>query len=255
MPLPPSPPARGVTAADLLLPTPDSPLRGLTVLVVEDSRFAAEALRLVCRRTGARLRRADTLQAARRHLRAYRPDIVLVDLGLPDGRGEGLIAQLAAMAPRPVILATSGDPAAGPAACAAGATAFLDKPMAGVAGFLSAVLPHLPDRARLAGLCAPAAGPLAPDPLALRDDLAHAARLLDRAAPDTGFDRAGSGHAGADLAGADHAAGFVQGVARSAGDPALEAAAHAARRDPARLPALRRAVRHRLALCPPDLAP
>ena len=68
-------------------PTAERPLLGLTVLVVEDSRFACEAMRLLCLRSGARIRRADSLKSARRHLSVYRPSIVVVDLGLPDDFG------------------------------------------------------------------------------------------------------------------------------------------------------------------------
>ena len=83
------------------------PLRGVTVLAVEDSRFSSEALRLICRRLGARLRRTDSLQMAAAHLRLYRPDVVIVDLGLPDGSGLDLIAEIAAGRPRlPALLAT-----------------------------------------------------------------------------------------------------------------------------------------------------
>ena len=35
------------------------PMIGLTILVVEDSRFACEALRIFCLRSGARIRRSD----------------------------------------------------------------------------------------------------------------------------------------------------------------------------------------------------
>ena len=85
------------------------PLQGVTILAVEDSRFACEALRLIARRAGARLRRAETMAAARDHLRVYRPDVVLIDLGLPDGRGEALIRDLAQGPRRPsVVMGTSG---------------------------------------------------------------------------------------------------------------------------------------------------
>lgn len=194
-------------------PTAEHPLAGLTVLVVEDSRYACEAMRLLCQHSGARLRRADSLAAAARHLRVYRPDVLIVDLGLPDGPGEALIADLVQHSARPaVILGTSGDPLLAPAALAAGADGFLDKPLPGLAGFQAALLAYLPEQARLVGpVEEPREEPsLAPDPIALRDDLALAEDIL-ASGPD--------GPAG------DYVSRFLSGLARSAHDRQLEHAA------------------------------
>lgn len=199
---------------------PRLPLSGITILAVEDSRFACDLLRLMCQRLGARLRRAETIRAARAHLKVYRPDVALIDLGLPDGRGEALIRDLALTGAPPVVLGTSGDPDGRRAALAAGASGFLAKPIASVAAFRDLLLDHLPDRAARRG--AAVAGddtPVHPDPLALHDDLAHAAALID-GTPDADQRR--------------YLSGFLAGIGRSAEDPALEAAARAAG-DPAGL--------------------
>ena len=61
-------------------PTADRPLLGSIILVVEDSRHACEIMRLICQRSGARIRRAESLASAERHLRSYRPRIAVIDL-------------------------------------------------------------------------------------------------------------------------------------------------------------------------------
>ena len=191
-------------------PTRDRPLAGLTILLVEDSRFASEAVRLLCLRSGARLRRADCVAAAGRHLAAYRPDVAIVDLGLPDGSGAALIADLAAQEAPPVLLGLSGgDPAESAAqARRAGARGFLAKPVASLASFQQAVLALLPAERRPSGLGSLPADRVAPDRLALAEDYARAESLL---ADDPGF-----------------AAGFVAALARDADDMDLLAAALAA---------------------------
>lgn len=192
----------------------DRPLCGITILLVEDSRFASEAVRLLCLRSGARIRRADCLRTAERHLATYRPTVALIDLGLPDGSGLGLIERLHAAQPRlPAILATSGDEALEPAARAAGADGFLAKPCTGLAAFQSAVLSALRLEAGAARAVAPG-DRVAPDVLAYRDDLAGVSELL--------CDSAGT----STLA---YAAQFLAGVARSADDPPLAEAAGALR--------------------------
>lgn len=192
-------------------PTAERPLLGLTVLVVEDSRFACEALRLLCLRSGARIRRADTLAAAHRHLKVYRPNVVLVDLGLPDGSGAELISELARAQPRvAALIGMSGDPDAGRQALAAGADAFLEKPIAGLARFQSLILSLLPPEAQPAGPRALHDETIQPDPLALQDDLAHVADILTTKTDDNVL---------------DYIAQFLGSLARSAGDAPLAKAA------------------------------
>lgn len=191
--------------------TASRPLAGMTVLVVEDSRFASEAVRLLCLKSGARIRRADSLRSARRHLNVYLPSVVIVDLGLPDGSGIELIRDLAGAHQRiPVILATSGDDLQFVAAVDAGADGLLAKPIESLAVFQAAVLGNLPEDQRPDGLRLVSNEMVEPDPIAFRDDLAHIADVL------TGSD---------DDKTLDYVTQFLTGVARSAHDDALEAAA------------------------------
>lgn len=160
-------------------PTANRPLLGQTVLVVEDSRFACDAIRLLCLKSGARIRRADCLVNARRHLQVYRPGVVLIDMGLPDGSGEDLIRELANATPRvDVILATSGDPDLAGRALAAGADGFISKPIANISAFQAAILAHLPRDQQPPGPRIVSDSQIDPDPLALRDDLAHVSSLI-----------------------------------------------------------------------------
>lgn len=192
---------------------PDRPLAGLTVLVVEDSRFASEAVRLLCLRSGARIRRADTMRAAMRHLQTYRPCAIIVDMGLPDGDGAEMIRKLAQNVPRvPVILGISGDAANREAAMQAGADGFLVKPIESLARFQQAILDALPAEARPSGLRILPDDIVIPDSSALRDDLAHVAEVLSLAD---------------DIAAIEYIARFLAGVARSAHDQPLADAATA----------------------------
>ena len=219
-----------VTMTPRVSQSADLPLCGVTVLVVDDSRFACDGLRLMLRRLGARFRRAESLRAADAHLRLYRPDVVIVDLGLPDGRGEGLIHALLAKAQRPVVLGLSGDSRGGVDALAAGADGYLEKPLESLTTLQDKILALLPDRA-VAALPRPDLAFVA-DPLALRDDLAYAAGLLDHD-PDAPTRL--------------YVAGFLGGVAQQSHDTPLAEVARCAQ-----LEGLRQALQVRLAL--PDQA-
>ncbi|RWR29398.1 response regulator [Sinirhodobacter populi] len=195
-------------------PTADRPLLGLTVLVVEDSRFASEALRLMTQRSGARMRRADCLRAAQRHLQTYRPGAVIVDMGLPDGDGADLIRAIrGANGQAPVVLGLSGDPSRREEAMEAGADGFLAKPLESLVRFQQALLAAMPTAVRPPPRLLPEEA-LNPDPIALRDDLNEAARLL-ALRPDA--------------AATGYLSQFLSGVARLSRDEPLEHAAQALR--------------------------
>jgi len=123
-------------------------LFAVTILLVEDSRSASEAIRLFAAESGARVRRADSLHAASRHLAIYRPNVVMVDLGLPDGDGLALVRHLASAAtPISAIVALSGHERGAwqAAATLAGAAACLEKPIPSLRAFQECVLSVLPD--------------------------------------------------------------------------------------------------------------
>jgi DNA-binding response OmpR family regulator len=196
-------------------------LFAVTILLVEDSRSASEAIRLYAAESGARVRRADSLSAASRHLAVYRPNVVMVDLGLPDGDGTELIRHLAcASTPLGAIVALSGHDRSSwqVEALAAGAAACLEKPIRGLREFQETVLSVLPDadtRRRpderellLAGRATVQA--------ALEEDLRRARGLLSDALPAGDAETVG------------YCAQFLQSVGEMLGDMDLAAAARGA---------------------------
>lgn len=208
---------QGVAFPMRVLALPGRPLAGLTVLAVEDSRYASEAIRLLCMRSGARIRRADCLRSARRHLQSYRPDVVIVDLGLPDGDGTGLIRELANATLRlPVILAISGDPDTRDQALAAGADGFLAKPVENLAIFQRAIMSALPENMQHWRPTSVPDDVIMPDSASLREDLIQIADAMSSVS---------------DTSRIEYIARFLGGVARSAHDGALESAAIALAED------------------------
>jgi len=188
------------------------PLLGLTVLLVEDSRYFADAVRLMSIRSGARLRRADCLTSARKHIKIYRPDVVLVDLGLPDGTGQDFIKEIAKSPGASPVIAMSGEIDEGiqEGAIGAGAVMFLQKPFFDLASFQQTVLSVLSDesgdfafRPRMAG------DTVLPDGESLREDFELVSDIINKALSEMDSDKIG------------YCAQFLNSIAHVSGDDDL----------------------------------
>lgn len=195
----------------------DKPLLGITILLIEDSRFACDAMRMMALRGGARLRRADSLATAVRHLAVYRPTVVIVDAGLPDGDGVDYVRELTGSNARiPVILGTSGDDFYFRPFLQAGAQGFLTKHFESMHAFQNAILQHLEDTPRTPYVINDIDPYLEIDRLSYRDDLCHAATLIE-------------GNPDADRL--DYISRFLDGVGLCAGDGGLMEAAKSQKPD------------------------
>jgi DNA-binding response OmpR family regulator len=81
---------------------------GNHVLIVEDNELAREAWRLLLQATGHRVSVADTVAETLRVARAERPDLIVLDLTLPDGEGLSVIPELLTEDNPPVFVALTG---------------------------------------------------------------------------------------------------------------------------------------------------
>ncbi|HET7584145.1 MAG TPA: response regulator [Gemmatimonadaceae bacterium] len=80
------------------------------VLIVEDSALVVGALRLLLVESGFRVSDAGTVSAAVDAIRREHPDLVLLDLGLRDGDGLRVLADVrGAGETLPVTVAVTGD--------------------------------------------------------------------------------------------------------------------------------------------------
>jgi DNA-binding response OmpR family regulator len=101
------------------------------VLLVEDNELARDALRLLLQATGHRVCVAGSVTEALSVARAERPDLVLLDLTLPDGSGLEIVGPLLVEDNPPTFVALTGhDTDEVKQVCiAAGCTSVLVKPL------------------------------------------------------------------------------------------------------------------------------
>ena len=74
------------------------------VLVVEDEPGIRAVVRLMLQAAGYRVIEADTAARAEIEARTHKPDLLIVDLGLPDGDGLEVIRSIRSWSPVPIIV-------------------------------------------------------------------------------------------------------------------------------------------------------
>ena len=91
-------------------PVPAAVLPQQRILVVDDNHDAAESMRMVLNLLGADVRVANDGPQALDAFEAYRPDVVLLDIGMPgmDGYEVARIIRAKHSEPRPAIVALTG---------------------------------------------------------------------------------------------------------------------------------------------------
>ncbi|MFO1372288.1 MAG: two-component system response regulator KdpE [Candidatus Competibacteraceae bacterium] len=81
--------------------TPESPL---TILIVEDEQAIRRFVRAALEAAGYRVHEADTLRRGLLEAGTRKPNLVILDLGLPDGDGVDFIRDLRAWSSMPVLV-------------------------------------------------------------------------------------------------------------------------------------------------------
>ncbi len=74
------------------------------ILIIEDEPAIRDVLRVLLGREGYLLIEAGTAARAEVEARSHKPDLLLVDLGLPDGDGLAVIRRVRAWSPVPIIV-------------------------------------------------------------------------------------------------------------------------------------------------------
>jgi two-component system, OmpR family, KDP operon response regulator KdpE len=77
------------------------------ILIFEDDQAIQNVLRMLFEANGFRVVIADTAARGEHDAQLHRPDIIVVDLGLPDGDGLNVITAIRAWSPVPIIVLTA----------------------------------------------------------------------------------------------------------------------------------------------------
>jgi DNA-binding NtrC family response regulator len=107
------------------------PVVAARVLIIEDDRDSAEFLKLLVEPRGYLVRTAATAQEARDSLTTWRPELVLMDMMLPDAQGLDLLRHFREASPETQIIMVTGYGSVPKAveAMETGAFSFIEKPV------------------------------------------------------------------------------------------------------------------------------
>jgi DNA-binding NtrC family response regulator len=100
------------------------------VLIVEDHQPLRQAIARAAREWGAEVHEAGTVREGH-ELLAQQPDLVIVDVALPDGQALSIVEEAVRMRPAPAVIAMSGQASAEEAfqLARSGARRYLSKPI------------------------------------------------------------------------------------------------------------------------------
>ena len=79
------------------------------ILIVEDDRALSQGIHLALDQAGRQFTQCHTLREAEEALAAHQPQLVILDLNLPDGNGLDLLSRLRDRSALPVLILTAND--------------------------------------------------------------------------------------------------------------------------------------------------
>lgn len=80
-----------------------------TVLVVDDEPAIRRMIRIACEAAGHRVVEADSVRQATVEAAMARPDVILLDLGLPDGDGVAVVRSVRSWSTVPIVVISARD--------------------------------------------------------------------------------------------------------------------------------------------------
>ena len=103
--------------------------RAKKLLIVEDETLFARAVQKRMQKAGFECEQAETLEDGRAIVKQFSPDIVLLDMRLPDGNGIDLLPELVAKGMTVIVMTAYGDLSDAVTAMKLGAIDYLKKPI------------------------------------------------------------------------------------------------------------------------------